>query len=165
MAFIQFFAHEQRQNKSVRTNCVSRTRFRKAAERRKRRGRCTNLLMQSEATRCCQTGRKQQQLAKGMADLESDGMMTMLRCAFGVCILVVARDSDYLLIDISNSHAKFAFASKRRVSAPVRIATSKLSSGVVSGFLKQRKCGRWLSRRWCRQKPLRSIKAAKKRRT
>jgi len=51
----------------------------------------------------------------------------------------VARDSDYLLIDISNSYAKFAFASKRRISAPARIATNKLSSGVVSGFLAQRK--------------------------
>jgi type III pantothenate kinase len=51
----------------------------------------------------------------------------------------VARDSDYLLIDISNSYAKFAFASKRRVSAPARIATSELSSGVVSGFLARRK--------------------------
>ena len=51
----------------------------------------------------------------------------------------MARDSDYLLIDISNSYAKFAFASKRRISAPARIATSELSSGVVSGFLAQRK--------------------------
>jgi len=31
--------------KSCTLNCVSWTRFRKAAERRKRRGRCTNLLM------------------------------------------------------------------------------------------------------------------------
>ena len=51
----------------------------------------------------------------------------------------MARDSDYLLIDISNSYAKFAFASKRRISAPARIATNKLSSGMVSGFLAQRK--------------------------
>ena len=51
----------------------------------------------------------------------------------------MARDSDYLLIDISNSYAKFAFASTRRVSAPVRIATSELSSDVVSGFLARRK--------------------------
>ena len=51
----------------------------------------------------------------------------------------MARDPDYLLIDISNSYAKFAFASKRRISAPARIATSELSSGVVSGFLAQRK--------------------------
>jgi type III pantothenate kinase len=50
----------------------------------------------------------------------------------------VARDSDYLLIDVSNSYAKFAFASTRRLSAPARIATSKLSSSVVVGFLAQR---------------------------
>ena len=48
------------------------------------------------------------------------------------------RSCDYLLIDISNSYAKFAFASKSRFSAPTRIATSHLSSGVVSGFLRER---------------------------
>jgi len=50
----------------------------------------------------------------------------------------VARSFDYLLIDISNSYTKFAFASKRRISAPSRIVTSELSSDVVSGFLAQR---------------------------
>jgi type III pantothenate kinase len=53
--------------------------------------------------------------------------------------LIVARNCDYLLIDISNSYAKFAFASKTRISAPTRIATNHLSSGVVAGFLRQRK--------------------------
>ena len=52
--------------------------------------------------------------------------------------LSVAHSRDYLLIDVSNSYAKFAFASKRRVSAPARIATNKLSSSVVAGFLAQR---------------------------
>lgn len=52
---------------------------------------------------------------------------------------VVARRSDYLLIDISNSYTKFAFASPERISAPVRIATSRLSSSVVAGFLGKRK--------------------------
>jgi len=51
----------------------------------------------------------------------------------------VAREADYLLIDISNSYTKFAFASTKRVSAPARIATSKLSNSVVAGFLRQRK--------------------------
>ena len=51
----------------------------------------------------------------------------------------MARKSDYLLIDISNSYAKFAFASKSRVSAPTRIATNHLSSGVVARLLRQRK--------------------------
>lgn len=48
------------------------------------------------------------------------------------------RNPDYLLIDISNSYAKLAFASKRRVSTATRIATHHLSSGVVAGFLRQR---------------------------
>jgi type III pantothenate kinase len=51
---------------------------------------------------------------------------------------VVARGADYLLIDISNSYAKFAFASKRRLSAPGRIATRKLSSSVIAGLIRQR---------------------------
>jgi len=57
---------------------------------------------------------------------------------FSVCILFVVPRSDYLLIDISNSYAKFAFASKRRLSAPARIATKKLSHSVVGGLLRQR---------------------------
>jgi type III pantothenate kinase len=52
--------------------------------------------------------------------------------------LIVARSSDYLLVDISNSYAKFAFASTRQISAPVRITTIELSSGVVSRFLRKR---------------------------
>ena len=51
----------------------------------------------------------------------------------------MARGSDYLLIDISNSYAKIAFASKQRVSAPVRIATGEFSSSVVAGFLRRRR--------------------------
>jgi type III pantothenate kinase len=46
------------------------------------------------------------------------------------------------LINIGNSYAKFAFASKRRISTPARIATKKLSSGVVFGLLAQRKVRR-----------------------
>jgi len=46
--------------------------------------------------------------------------------------------SDYLLIDISNSYVKFAFASRTRVSAPARIATKKLSSSVVGALLARR---------------------------
>jgi type III pantothenate kinase len=53
--------------------------------------------------------------------------------------LVVVRTSDYLLIDISNSYAKIAFASKRRVSAPVRISTGQLTSAFVAGFFRKRK--------------------------
>src|SRR6266480_4710334 len=52
--------------------------------------------------------------------------------------LTVARASDYLLIDISNSYAKFAFASKGELAAPNRIATRALSSSVVAGFFRKR---------------------------
>jgi type III pantothenate kinase len=42
------------------------------------------------------------------------------------------------LIDVSNSYAKLAFASRDRVSSPTRIPTSALSSNVVSEFLRRR---------------------------
>jgi len=42
-----------------------------------------------------------------------------------------------LLIDVSNSYAKIAFASRQRVSAPVKIATGELSSSVVAAFLRR----------------------------
>src|SRR6184192_2284686 len=55
---------------------------------------------------------------------------------------ISTRTIDYLLIDISNSYAKFAFASTKRVSTPARVATRKLSSGVISRFLGDRKVRR-----------------------
>jgi len=73
--------------------------------------------------------------------------LAMIRAGWDRCLtacvvqclhLFVVRRSDYLLIDISNSYAKFAFASRRRVSASARIATGKLSSAVVAGLLAQR---------------------------
>ncbi len=54
----------------------------------------------------------------------------------------MANGSDYLLIDISNSYAKFAFSSKRRVSTPVRIVTGELSTNVVAEFLQKRQVTR-----------------------
>ena len=50
----------------------------------------------------------------------------------------MARRSDYLLIDVSNSYAKLAFASKEKVSNPARIPTAELSSSVVADFLRRR---------------------------
>ena len=50
----------------------------------------------------------------------------------------MVRRSDYLLIDVSNSYAKLAFASRERVSNPVRIPTSELSRTVVAEFLRRR---------------------------
>jgi type III pantothenate kinase len=62
--------------------------------------------------------------------------------ALGVCILIVARGSDYLLIDISNSYAKIAFASAKRVFTPTRIVTGSLSSRLISRFLRRRNVGK-----------------------
>jgi type III pantothenate kinase len=56
---------------------------------------------------------------------------------FGVCVLLVAHGPDYLLIDVSNSYAKIALASKQRVSVPVKIATGELSSSRVAAFLRR----------------------------
>src|SRR5437762_2034326 len=62
--------------------------------------------------------------------------------ALGVCILIVARGSDYLLIDISNSYVKIAFASAKRVFTPTRIVTGSLSGRFVSRFLRRRNVGK-----------------------
>lgn len=51
----------------------------------------------------------------------------------------MARATDYLLIDISNSFTKLAFASKKRVDRPQRIATAKLTSGFLRAFIRNRK--------------------------
>lgn len=48
------------------------------------------------------------------------------------------RRSDYLLIDISNSYAKLAFASRERVSIPSRIPTAELSTSTITEFLGRR---------------------------
>ncbi|MGE5209244.1 MAG: type III pantothenate kinase [Alphaproteobacteria bacterium] len=50
----------------------------------------------------------------------------------------MAPGSDYLLVDISNSYAKIAYASNQRVSTPVRVTTAELSSSVIAGFLRRR---------------------------
>ncbi len=51
------------------------------------------------------------------------------------------REVDYLLVDISNSYTKIAFANKRRIEAPVRCLTSKFSTTFLRGILRQRKVG------------------------
>jgi type III pantothenate kinase len=77
--------------------------------------------------------------------------------------LVVVRMSNYLLIDISNSYAKIAFASKRRVSAPVRISTGELTSAFVAGFFKKRKVRKVVVSSVVPAKNSAIIEAAKKR--
>jgi type III pantothenate kinase len=71
--------------------------------------------------------------------------------------------SNYLLIDISNSYAKIAFASKRRVSAPVRISTGELTSAFVAGFFKKRKVRKVVVSSVVPAKNSAIIEAAKKR--
>jgi type III pantothenate kinase len=51
----------------------------------------------------------------------------------------VVRRSDYLLIDVSNSYTKLAFASTERVSNPARIRTAELSSSLVAEFFRRRR--------------------------
>lgn len=53
-------------------------------------------------------------------------------------MFTVAGRSDYLLIDVSNSYTKIAFASRNRISRPTRIRTTEVSSSVVTEFLRQR---------------------------
>jgi type III pantothenate kinase len=49
--------------------------------------------------------------------------------------------ADYLLIDISNSFTKLAFATRGRISKPTRIATQKFSAPVLRRVLRRHKIG------------------------
>ena len=55
---------------------------------------------------------------------------------------VVARVLNYLLIDISNSFTKLAFASPTRIARPSRIGTNKLTSAYLRRFINKRKIDR-----------------------
>lgn len=50
----------------------------------------------------------------------------------------MSRPADYLLVDISNSFTKIAFASTTRVQRPVRIATARLTSQFLARLLRRR---------------------------
>ena len=52
------------------------------------------------------------------------------------------KKSDYLLIDISNSFTKLAFASRDRIGPPERIATARLSSASLTKILRRRSVAR-----------------------
>jgi type III pantothenate kinase len=49
--------------------------------------------------------------------------------------------SDYLLVDISNSYVKLAFASRDRIGKPIRHSTSKLTAAAMRRILRGRKVG------------------------
>jgi len=94
------FRYKQRQNEIVTLNCVSRTRFRKAGERRKRRGRWINLLIQLTGTLDKLVAAKQQRLARTAAHDQSDASDTSLTTpGVSVCILFVV-PVRLLLIDL-----------------------------------------------------------------
>jgi type III pantothenate kinase len=57
---------------------------------------------------------------------------------------LVAGSSNYLLIDISNSFTKLAFASPTKVGQPKRIATEKLNRTFLRRLIKQRKIDRFV---------------------
>jgi len=50
--------------------------------------------------------------------------------------------ADYLLIDISNSFTKLAFATRRRISKPTRIETAKFSGALLKRLIRNRKIDR-----------------------
>jgi type III pantothenate kinase len=47
--------------------------------------------------------------------------------------------ANYLLIDISNSFTKLAFATPRRISHPIRISTERFSAALLRRFIKRKK--------------------------
>src|SRR5438874_12440020 len=56
----------------------------------------------------------------------------------------MAQSSVFLLIDISNSFAKIAFASRTRIARPQRIATEKLTSEYLRRIQKKQKMDMWV---------------------
>jgi type III pantothenate kinase len=53
----------------------------------------------------------------------------------------MARHADYLLIDVSNSFTKVAFASSKRVERADRIETARLTTLVLAKYLRRREVG------------------------
>jgi type III pantothenate kinase len=51
----------------------------------------------------------------------------------------IVRPTNYLLIDISNSFTKLAFATRRRISKSVRIPTERFTGAALQRLMKQRK--------------------------
>lgn len=53
----------------------------------------------------------------------------------------MARPADYLLIDVSNSFTKVAFASRKKLERAHRIETKRLTSKVLGDYLRRREVG------------------------
>jgi type III pantothenate kinase len=56
----------------------------------------------------------------------------------------MARATDYLLIDISNSFTKLAFASRDRITLRKRVPTGRLNASFLHAFVRNRQIGRWI---------------------
>jgi type III pantothenate kinase len=56
----------------------------------------------------------------------------------------MTRANDYLLIDVSNSFTKLAFASRKRIARPVRVETARLTSASLRAFVKNRKIDKFI---------------------
>jgi type III pantothenate kinase len=56
----------------------------------------------------------------------------------------MSRGNDYLLIDVSNSFTKLAFASRKRIARPARIETARLTSASLRAFVKNRKIDKYI---------------------
>src|SRR5215471_3830506 len=69
------------------------------------------------------------------------GRWTNFRIATSVRVWINSRKpmANYLLIDISNSFTKLAFATRRRISKPKRIPTEKLSAASIRQLLRRHK--------------------------
>jgi type III pantothenate kinase len=51
------------------------------------------------------------------------------------------RTTDYLLVDISNSYTKLAFATTRKLEKPMRFPTDALTAATIRGILRNRNVG------------------------
>ena len=54
-------------------------------------------------------------------------------------VLGMARAANYLLIDVSNSFTKLAFATRRKISKPARIETRKFTLAALKRFVRRRR--------------------------
>src|SRR5881394_952846 len=53
--------------------------------------------------------------------------------------MAAKKQADYLLVDISNSYTKFAFATKQRLATPLRHPTRKLTTVLLRRILSRQK--------------------------
>ncbi len=125
--------------KSWAVRLVSRTRLRRPGKRRNRRGRWTNFLTKrGYAFRdSVASSPRDEYVSPRRPDLT--GRSVPCSGCLARPFSAMIRATNYLLIDISNSFTKIAFATSRRISRPKRIATKKLTAAFLRSFLNKRK--------------------------